>query len=236
MKTNNNEFQWKTITGGIVLVLISLFFVYISEYVTGSFLKNTDNKDIPQPNITIEGIQENKGSSVDRLIETEKMKRISLYAKPLETPTFVSDTNKLTKYLESNTAGVVINGEISEAYLYIKVKSLDVINESIYFWIVDGSSEGGHLIPTENLAIAKGNEFLYDLTKIPLVQKPYSISREPKFVNIVDLFLNRDLEYKTRREYFIGSFVSTTKLPNQVEILEVRYNCKQGINCSINSI
>lgn len=233
MSAKNNDFQWKTIVVGIILVIISLIFVFIYELLSGKVKKDEEQITVPQPNITIEGIQENRGKEEDRLEQTSKLLKVSLYKQPLETPSFVTNRAKLTKYLESNTSGIYIDGEISEAYLYIKTGQIDIEKESVYFWIVDAKSDGGHLLPTENLASGTGNEFLYDLVKLPIIQRPYSISKAPEHIDVVNDYLNKDLSYKDRREYYVGAFVSTTRLPNQVENLEIRYACKQGIICSI---
>ena len=234
MSTKNNDFQWKTILGGIVLVVISMMIVAIFEFIGGKFRTDKNKVILPQPNVTVEGIQENRNKKDDRLTEIEKMNTIQLYNKPLQTPSFVSNSDKLTKYLESNTVKITIIGEVSEAYLYVKTGSIDIEKESVYFWIVNNKSDGGHLSPTENLVSKNGNEFFYDLVKLPVVQRPYSIYRSPTYIDVVNNYLNQDIGYKEEREYYVGAFVSTTQLPNQIENLEIKYSCKQGVHCSIN--
>jgi len=232
MSTKNNDFQWKTILGGVILVFVSMIVVAIFEYVGGQY-KNKETKVIEEPTLTVQGIKENKGKVDNKLEETKNLFVTKLYDNPLPTPSFVSNQELLTKYLERNTSEIIIKGEISEAYLYIKTGPIDINKESVYFWIVDGTSNGGHLLPTENLSTQSGNEFLYNLERLPTVQRPYSINSKPEYIDVVNSYLNTDLNYKPNRQYYVGAFVSTTLLPNQIENLEIRYGCKLGSDCSI---
>lgn len=235
MSEKTNEFQWKTILGGIILVFISLVVVTVFEFIGGKYKAST-TQTLDEPKLTMEGMKENKGKVDNRLSQTENLRIVKLYDQPLTTPSYVSNQQELTKYLERNTAEIIVVGELSEAYLYIKTGPIDINKESVYFWIVDGTSDGGHLLPTDNLGSQLGNEFLYDLEKLPIVQRPYSIHSKPKYINVVNKYLNTDINYKADRQYYVGAFVSTTLLPNQIDDLEIRYWCKQGSSCLIKRV
>jgi len=237
-----NKIQWDVILTGLILFFVisiigggSLFLPKIYY----KFLKKTDGNitvQLPEPeNISKESIQAVKGTEDSVLKETEDFKKISIYSKPLETPVFVSNSEKLTKYLEQNAVEIVAEGTIEKAYLYAVSGSLDINKESIFFWIVDGESDGGHLVPSESYTSGKGNEFLYDLRKLPLVERPYFPNKPAGHVDIVSKYLNKDISYKTKRQYFVGAFVSTTTLPNQISKLEIRYRCELGSNCRVYS-
>ena len=217
-----------SLIGGGTILLPKLYY---------KFLKKTDEKAtivFPEPEVlTKENIQAVRGKDSSLLRETEKIRRAVLYDEPLTTPSFVANPYHLTKYLEQNTAEILIEGEIDSAYLYVASDELDISKESIYFWIVDGKSDGGHLVPSESLSSGNGNEFLYDLRKLPLIQRPYFPDKPAQHLDIISEYLNKDVSYKQDRQYFIGAFVSTTLLPNKITNFEIRYMCKFGTECAI---
>lgn len=158
-----------------------------------------------------------------------------LQGTPIPTPPFVLDPDRLRDYLGKVSRTIIISGDIEDAYLYIATNEIDINNESIYFYIVDGKIAEGHLYPKEALSPITNNTFIYDLKKLPLMSFPYSISnprdlRHPNVINDLFNFHGQNLE----RKYYIGAFVSTTRLPNQVNNLEIRYKCKISSTCSIN--
>lgn len=236
MRAFLRRLQWDIILSGIFSFIIIILLLGGATYLFTFFLPKTTIKSFKAENIefTKEGIEESKRIEENFLDKTSKLRIAKLYENPLPTPSFISNSPKLKQYLESNTVKITINGELAEAYLYIKTGKINIENESVYFWIVDGKSDGGHLLASENLAQGAGNEFLYDLEKLPIVQLPYSLDKSPSYLNIVENYLNKDISYKPERQYYVGAFVSTTILPNQVENFEIRYKCKTGSdNCSI---
>lgn len=217
-----------SILGGATLFLPRLYFRYF---------KKTDEEIsvvFPEPEeISKERIDSIKGESDALLKKTEKLNKVILYKEALKTPSFVSNPIRLTEYLEQNATEIIIEGVIDSAYLYIASSTIDINKESIYFWIVDGESDGGHLIPSESLSSGNGNEFLYDLRKLPLIQRPYFPEKPSRHIDIISEYLNKDISHKQKRQYYIGSFVSTTLLPNEIVSFEIRYRCKLETDCII---
>ncbi len=230
---SSSGYQWRTVIGGVVMIIVSTAIIIAFELISGGISIGRNKTLIPNPEITVKGIEENRGKVMDKLEQSDKLNKISLYKDPLQTPSFITNPEKLSQYLETHTASITIIGEISEAYIYIKTGPIDIENESVYFWIVDGKSDGGHLSPRENLTSNNGNVFLYDLEKLPVVDLPYSIGKTPSHLDIVNNYLNKDIPHKSSKQYYAGAFVSTTRFPNQVESFEIRYGCKSTSTCSI---
>lgn len=223
--------QWSFIITGLLFVFLASVFTTFLPMLTSRLKQPSDTEVVIVPDVTKKGIEEQRGKEVDFLKETSQLNVVTIYSKPLSTPTFVTNPNKLREYLEQNSVEINIQGDISEAYLYVKTGSIDVQKDSVYFFIVNNHSKQGHLVSSESLISSSSTEFLYDMSKLPLKQLLDPKKEEP---NIIEEFLNRDLGYKTKkRQYFVGGFVSTTKLPNQIEQMEIRYKCKLDINCSI---
>lgn len=157
-----------------------------------------------------------------------------LQGSPIATPPFVLDPDRLRDYLGKVSKTIYITGEIEDAYLYISTGRLDINKESIYFYIVDGKIAEGHLYPKEALSPVSDNTFIYDLKKLPLMKFPYSFEHPNNLehVDVVNTIFNRQGQ-GIERKYYIGAFVSTTQLPNQVNSLEIRYKCKQSSSCNI---
>lgn len=232
MATRNSQIPWNTVFGGLILVFISLALTAVFEFANGRW-RDREERKIPSPEITLAGIQANIGKQDSILEETELINKVKIYSESLETPSFIMNSKRLTNFLEKNAVEITITGQLSEAYLYVRTGPIDIENESVYFWIVNNRDDGGHLFVPSSLASGIGNEFLYDLEELPIVQLPYTTKKTPKTVNVVDNYLNKDLPGKSQRKYYVGAFVSTTKLPNRINELEIRYKCKSGSNCSI---
>ncbi len=234
------KIQWEIIISGVILFVI-LFTIgggaLFLPQLYYKYFKKTDNGTqivFPEPEeISEENIKSAKGKAETILKQTERIKKVVLYENPLATPSYVSNPARLTDYLEQNTVEIIIEGIIDSAYLYVVPDSLDIKQESIYFWIVDTKSEGGHLVPGESLSSGSENEFLYDLRKLPIIQRPYFPDKPPKHADIVSEYLNKDISYKQRRQYYVGAFVSTTSLPNEITKFEIRYRCELGMECII---
>ena len=232
------DIQWNFIlTGVFLIVLASILTTGLPFLYRLIGIKPEEKSTIEVKPITREGIEEEKKSQQeDVLLTTNNLKKAIIYDTPLVTPSFVSDPQKLANYLEKNSVEINVRGQLSEAYLYIKTGPIDVERESVYFFIVDGYSSGGHLFSPENLATSTSSEFLYDLEKLPLVDLPFSTKNKARKVNIKEEFLNKDIAYKNesyKRQYFVGGFVSTMKLPNQIDRMEIRYSCKPTEICEI---
>ena len=186
------------------------------------------------PVITKEGIlKTNTNPEKNVLSETIDYKRVDLLTSPIETPNFVTNPSKLRNYLEQSNVAVVIEGDVDRAFLYLKAKHIDINSESIYFFIVDGYSRQGHLVSSESLISGSGNDFLYDLKQLPLSSLPFPLENKKQIINVTDDFLNRDISYKQERKYYIGGFVSTTQLPNSLDVMQIRYVCKSTSACTI---
>lgn len=240
MKNFLKKIQWDIVISGMILfTTLSLLgggtlFLPRLYY---KYFKRTDEETsivFPEPDeISEENIKSAKGEADTILKQTEGIKRVVLYENPLTTPSYVSNSARLTDYLEQNTAEILIEGVIDSAYLYVASDGLDIKQESIYFWIVDGKGEGGHLVPGESLSSGSKSEFLYDLRKLPLIQRPYFPDKPPKHADIISEYLNKDISYKQQRQYYVGVFVSTTLLPNEITDFEIRYRCELGSECII---
>lgn len=153
--------------------------------------------------------------------------KVEILDKPIFTPAFVTDPNKLKDYLGKVSTTIIITGKIKNAYVYIKSGEIDIQKESIYFYIVDGRTVDGHLFPPEALQSINNNAFIYDLGNLPLVKFPYSLNGQVVYENVIEKIFNYPTTYNNGR-YYIGAFVSTTKLPNQITSIEIRFTCEQG--------
>lgn len=230
---NNKELTEKILSTLIMLAIATITFIFSSN-----FISKTTKNVIPtptvmpvlkDPNISKQGIEK---------VQSNPQQQLSydfvtvLLSQPISTPSFVTDPDRLTNYLSANSILIGISGEISKAYLYIRTGDIDIQKESVYFYIIDGSSISGHLNPTESLISDNGNEFLYDLSQLPLVQAPYSPNTKPDHKDVISTMLNHISSYNNR-SYYIGGFVSTTKLPNQISSMEIRYSCVPFSPCQI---
>lgn len=227
--------QWNLIMTGLLFVFLASVFTTVLPTAL-SKLKQSTGEVVVIPDITIEGIEEEKGERIDFLAETARLNIATIYSEdnPLATPAFVTNPDKLRGYLERNSVEINVQNDLSEAYLYIKTGAIDVKNESVYFFIVNRYSKQGHLVSSESLVSSSTSELLYDMTKLPLAQLPFPLEPKKKEINVVEEFLNKDLSYKDKkRQYFVGGFVSTTKLPNKIERMEIRYKCKLDTDCFI---
>lgn len=243
MKNTLKQIPWSEIIGTVIVFLALMLATSGYSFVSSLFKKESpkpiDNEVfLPEPDVlSKDTIKENIGKKDSSLVDTSKMLTVDLIKEePLVTPSYVSNKEKLRKYLETNAQEIVTSGKIKEAYLYINTNAIDIEKESVYFWIVDGKDDGGHLIPTESLSAGKSGEFLYDLSKLPLIQLPYSLSKKADHIDVLGQYLNQDISYKDQRQYFIGAFVSTTILPNQINQMTIRYTCVVGEQCSIKKI
>lgn len=230
-------FDLKLIASGVVLFLLLALLSYGIPSLKPFFV-STEDKDktagkVIESKFTKENIEEAKKNPIPQQPAFEKTAII--IDKPIPTPVFVSNPDKLTDYLFRISQGIVAEGEIKVAYLYINTGSIDLENESVYFYMVDGKGKGGHLVPTESLIPNSGTEFLYDMSKLPFVQLPYSLKKPIDHFNMKDEILNFEPQ-NTERKYYIGAFVSTTRLPNQVEKVEIRYSCEINTFCEIKVI
>ena len=61
MSTKTDSFQWKTIIGGIILIFFSMIVVIIFEFADGKFRANKNQVVLPEPDVTVAGIQKHKG-------------------------------------------------------------------------------------------------------------------------------------------------------------------------------
>lgn len=227
--------QWNLIVTGLLLVFLASVFTTVLPTILSKFKQPTEG-GVVVPDITTEGIEEKKGERIELLAETARLNIATIYSEEnsLATPAFVINPDKLRDYLERNSVEINVQADLSEAYLYIKTGAIDVKNESVYFFIVNRHSKQGHLVASESLVSSSTSEFLYDMIKLPLAQLPFPLEPKKKEINVVEEFLNKDLPYKTKkRQYFVGGFVSTTKLPNKIERMEIRYKCKLDADCFI---
>lgn len=173
----------------------------------------------------------------DEIIKSQEIvfdHRVTLLSEPIYTPPYVMDPEKLKQYLISKSVAIKVVGVVKNAYLYIKTNKLDLEKESVSFYIVDGKTVAGHLFAPESLYDQKENEFLYNLSKLPLVKLPYSSKLklgDDNYRNVVKEIFNSDVGQG--KHLYIGGFVSTTKLPNAIEQIEVRYSCVNNANCQI---
>lgn len=238
-KTNfNNIIDFKLIISGLLLFIIMILITFGLPGLQPFFVHKTLTPTptplytLTDPNkLTKEKIDEVKARPpINVNIPYEQV--VTILGTPISTPVFVTNPGKLTEYLASTAQSIQVQGTVKSAYLYIKTGDLDIQNESVYFYIIDGKSFGGHFLPTESLIPDSGNEFLYDMSKLPLVQMPYSLKSTPNYSNAIKEMLNHITDYN-KRKYYIGSFVSTTKLPNQVERIEIRYSCDPTDLCQI---
>lgn len=225
------------LVGYIVLILTAILGSYFGSLV----INNVEKKQLNQ-NISPTPIIQDPKISKKKIEEAQSHPKqfpdyeftTSLLASPISTPSFVTDEDKLTNYLSANSIFIRVRGGISKAYLYIQTGDIDIQHESVYFYIVDGTSIGGHLDPKNSLIAENGNEFLYDLSKLPLMQLPYSPTKKPTEYDVVKSMLNHYVLYN-KGVYYIGGFVSTTKLPNQISKMEIRYSCDPTNPCQIST-
>ena len=174
-------------------------------------------------------------------LETSRWNVVNILSAPIATPPFVTNPDKLKKYLENNSVAINVKGDIDQAYLYIETGPINIQNESVYFFIVDGHSKQGHLVASESpvhesKSDQSRTDFLYDMSQLPLSQLPFPLEDHKTTIDAVSEFLNQDINYKNsenKRQYFIGGFVSTTRLPNQISKIQIRYKCKEDQKCSI---
>lgn len=152
-----------------------------------------------------------------------------LLSSEISTPSFVTDPEKLKNYLSETSVEIKITGTIKSAYLSVQTENIDIRKESVYVFIVDGSSIGGHLNPTESLIPDKGVTFLYNLSKLPLMDLPYSLDKQSRENNVLKMLNNKNDD----RIFYIGGFVSTTDLPNQITKMEILYSCEDNDPCEI---
>ncbi len=218
----NDKLQWKTILSFISLVFIASLLTTGLPFLYKKLGKIAGSTLIQVPSITKEGIE---NPQADILSNSLLLKSVSIFDEVVETPDFVTDPQKLRDYLEEKSVKLTIIGQIDEAYLYIKTGIIDITRESVYFFVVDSYSKQGHLVSSENL-VQSNTDFLFDLSKVPLSQLPFPLEPKAEIVNVLDEFLNQNISYKSSREYFIGGFVSTTKFPNGIQKMEIRYSCK----------
>ena len=239
---NENSTHWKQVLMGVAFIALAsivstsipLLYNYFDLLVDVKKPQPSPQSIVEIPTITKEGIVDSiSNQQKDKLLETTDYEKINLLMSPIETPSFVTNPDKLRSYLEQKNVAIVIEGNVDKAFLYLKAKHIDINNESIYFFIVDGYSRQGHLVSSESLISGSGNDFLYDLRQLPLASLPFPLENKKQTFNIVDDFLNRDITYKHERKYYVGGFVSTTQLPNSLDIMEIRYTCKPTITCAI---
>lgn len=239
MVTNNNV-HWKQVAMAVSFVtlvsLISTSIPLVYKYF-GWIAQEKQQITLEAPvvvsTITKEGIEAGKSNLGDLLQQTKNYKRIDLLSSPIDTPSFVTNPDKLRDYLEQKNVAIVIEGKIDKAYLYIKVKQINISSESVYFFVVDGYSKQGHLVSSESLISGSGNDFLFDLSQLPLSSLPFPLESKEKKINVINEFLNKDLSYKKERKYYVGGFVSTTQLPNSLDVLQIRYTCPEEMGCLI---
>jgi hypothetical protein len=141
---------------------------------------------------------------------------ITVVSLPFESPAFVADSLEVNsrlalEYLYDKTKYSRISQIVGakKAYLYIKVSAgkNDPLKdkESIYVVLNEGKN-GGHLVKTKSLLLdpERPNEYLFDLSAMPLTHIPYSDSNEFKTIDWLDILS------KNKDSYFSG-FVSTTR-------------------------
>ncbi|MDO8515292.1 MAG: hypothetical protein Q7S14_02220 [bacterium] len=219
----------------VTSIIVFIFLVISSIAIFGlSILSDKPKSENPQINIstlTKETVESSK-KQVEKLNYDTTLD--ILQGVPISTPPFVLDPDRLRNYLGKVSKTIYITGEIDDAYLYISTGHLDINKESIYFYIVDGKIAEGHLYPKEALSPVSENTFIYNLKNLPLVKFPYSLDRPTHLdhKDVVNTLFNRQ-DQNVERRYYVGAFVSTTQLPNEVNAMEIRYKCKQSSSCSI---
>lgn len=234
VKKLNKILDLSNILGGVimffVIIVISIFVVKIPLFTSKQQPQQTPAQQINVSTLTKETIEHSKQNANDLNYDTT----LTLLDSPIQTPPFVTDPDRLRDYLGKVAKTIVISGEIEDAYLFVQTGGINIQNESVYFYIVDGRTADGHLYPQEALQPVTDNIFIYNLKNLPLEQLPYSLNNPNHLIhkNIVDEIFN----YQPKgwdRKYYIGAFVSTTKLPNQITSLEIRYKCKESTTCTI---
>ncbi len=233
---NNEELKLKLIVkntdlGLLFTVLLTLIMVWIAGNVS-SFTPNVIDLLKGKSNIKQPVLEKSDFDKRNELIESQNIKtdkEIKLLKEPIITPPYYVDTEKLKNYLISKSVSIKVFGKIESAYLYVKTDSLNLENESVSFYIVDGKPVTGHLFAPLSIFSRGDNEFIYDLKNLPLVDLPYSIKKTPTTHDVVDVLNNAS----EKENLYIGAMVSTTTLPNQVEQIEIKYNCVNKGNCEI---
>lgn len=222
----------KNLISGVVLfgVIILVSIVVFKLPIIPKLSPGTKSIDINVPNLDKKGIEESK-QKVERLNYDTKL---SILDSPIETPPFVTDPERLKDYLGKVSRTIILTGDVEDAYLYIQSGDINIQTESIYFYIVDGKIAEGHLYPKDAISSVSDSTFVYDLKKLPLMKFPYSLTTPTKleYVDVVTTLFNRQGQ-GIERKYYIGAFVSTTKLPNEIKAIEIRYKCKQSSTCNI---
>ncbi|MCQ3944272.1 MAG: hypothetical protein DPW11_00620 [bacterium] len=236
----------------ITSALVGLFAIGIGVFVIYSLQISFEKPLIPKPsssinseapivvpNLTTQGISDNKDQD-NLFLQTDRWNVANILANPISTPPFVTNPDKLRNYLEGSSVEINVEGNLDKAYLYLSTGPIDINRESVYFFIVDGYSKQGHLVASESPVNGQSGlgrtEFLFDLSKLPLSSLPFPLEDHKEYVDVLSDFLNRDIDYKSagkKRQYFVGGFVSTTRLPNQITKMQIRYQCEIGQSCKI---
>lgn len=219
--------------GLLLTVFISILIVtlagMISPYTPNIIDIFRGKTELKQPDL-----QRSDFEKRDELIESQIIKydkKVTLLKEPIVTPPYYTNSDRLKNYLISKSVSIGIKGTIEDAYLYIKTGTLNLENESVSFYIVDGNSIAGHLFAPKSVFSRGDNEFVYNLKELPLVKLPYSIKNDPDIENVVEKVLNHASVVK--ENLYMGALVSTTTLPNQVEQMEIRYTCVNRGDCEI---
>lgn len=230
----NKYLDLKTITSSIVIFILLAIASFGALKLPSFFPVNSPTSQQPIPRINVSAITK---ESIEQSKKTPNKldfdRTLPILDSPIQTPPFVTEPDRLRDYLGKVSKSILISGLFENAYLYIKTGDINIQNESIYVYLVDGRIADGHLYPPEAMQPITDNVFIYDLRNLPLEQFPYSLSDTSrlKYKNVVEDLFNYQPE--TNKSYYIGAFVSTTKLPNQITTLEIRYKCQTNSNCSI---
>ncbi|MBU0613134.1 hypothetical protein KKB10_03900 [Patescibacteria group bacterium] len=158
---------------------------------------------------------------------------------------FIIGVNKEVKFgaEESNiatlggiTKRIKVNGELSRAYLFFE-GTVDGLPLSAFddLYLLINNAKGGHIVEDDNyLPTPPG-----DTTKILLNLK--SVTYYPKIINKrsetnkklnIDLFSNFEVDEIIE----IFSFISSERSPRITNELSIYYECKEGVECSLDPI
>lgn len=214
----------------LVTLLIGLVFLIIATFLIGAiksiFEPKTENKQ------QLERIESNTKAIKKNLTPYEykdQLKKITL-VKDFENTT---QNGQSTRYFNSK---IIVNGLISQGYLYVKVSINNKPSENngdVYvklYGLVDSQNKelGGHLLQSRSLetpSTSVWTELLYDLSDIKYKKDYRDSNLEIISANWLDL-LN-----KGTGKIVIG-FTSTVEQGKIID-LSFYYDCVKGSDCSI---
>lgn len=127
---------------------------------------------------------------------------------------------------------LIVKGEFSRAYLYVRVS----VNggkpltqwDSIYSTL---GYVGGHLYRPNTLAVpnSSSTQLLYGLNQIPFVDYPYSDNKTPLVKDWFSLL-------KDERRVEFDMFMSSLRAGGMLDLVEIRYECEVNTECSIEEL